>query len=65
LLLDEPLNAVDAARGGQILDLVEEIREAYTLPIIFVSHRAAEVGRLASDVAEFAGTGRLVTRPAV
>ena len=64
LLLDEPLSAVDAARGGQILDLVEELREAFTLPIVFVSHRAADVGRLASDVAEFAGPGPLVARAA-
>ena len=52
------------ARGVQILDLVEELREAFTLPIVFVSHRPADVGRLASDIAEFAGAGPLVARPA-
>ena len=40
LLLDEPLSAIDAAKGDQILDMVEEISGAFALPIVFVSHRA-------------------------
>ncbi len=51
LLLDEPLTAIDDPRRRDILGLIEQLRDAFAIPIIFVSHQAEEVERLASDVA--------------
>jgi molybdate transport system ATP-binding protein len=59
LLLDEPLAALDEARRGEILTYIEKLRDAFTIPIIFVSHRASEVERLANDIATIE-EGRLV-----
>jgi molybdate transport system ATP-binding protein len=51
LLLDEPLTAIDDARRRDILGLIEQLRDAFAIPIVFVSHQAGEVERLASDIA--------------
>ena len=51
LLLDEPLTAIDDARRRDILGLIEQLRDAFAIPIIFVSHQVGEVERLASDIA--------------
>jgi molybdate transport system ATP-binding protein len=59
LLLDEPLSALDDARRLDILGYIEKMRDAFSIPIIFVSHRISEVERLASDVAVL-DLGRLV-----
>ena len=59
LLMDEPLNAIDDARRQDILHLIETLRDAFAIPIIFVSHRVSEVERLASDIAELE-LGRLI-----
>ena len=50
LLLDEPLAALDQARKGEILTLIERIRDAFGVPMIYVSHAVEEVARLASMV---------------
>jgi molybdate transport system ATP-binding protein len=50
LLLDEPLTSLDAARGEEILRLIERVRDELALPILLVSHSAAEVARLAGEV---------------
>ena len=49
LLLDEPLTSLDAARGEEILRLLERIRDELALPILLVSHAATEVERLAEE----------------
>jgi molybdate transport system ATP-binding protein len=59
LLMDEPLAALDDARRMDVLGYVEMMRDAFSIPIIFVSHRTSEVARLASDVAVLDG-GRLI-----
>jgi molybdate transport system ATP-binding protein len=59
LLLDEPLTAIDDARRRDILGLIEQLRDAFSIPIVFVSHQAGEVERLASDIAVLR-QGRLV-----
>ena len=59
LLLDEPLTAIDDARRYEILALMETLRDAFRIPMIFVSHRASEVERLANDVATIEN-GRLI-----
>jgi len=50
LLLDEPLASLDAARKGEILPYLERLRDEARVPIIYVSHDAAEVRRIASRV---------------
>ena len=50
LLLDEPLAALDDARREDILAYIVRIRDDWRLPIIFVSHDAEEVARVAVDV---------------
>ncbi len=50
LLMDEPLAALDDARRLEILSYIEKLRDAFAIPILFVSHRLSEVERLASDI---------------
>jgi molybdate transport system ATP-binding protein len=52
LLLDEPLASLDPARGEQVLLCVERIRDNLRLPMLYVSHDAAEVARLTDRVVE-------------
>jgi molybdate transport system ATP-binding protein len=51
LLLDEPLTSLDPARAEEILRLLERIRDELKLPTLLVSHAAAEVERLAGEIA--------------
>ncbi|WP_420860231.1 molybdenum ABC transporter ATP-binding protein [Marivivens marinus] len=50
LLADEPLAALDEARKAEILPYFERLRDAATVPILYVSHSPAEVARLATTV---------------
>lgn len=50
LLMDEPLASLDAARRGDIMAVIERIRDDLKLPILYVSHDRAEVDRLATSV---------------
>lgn len=50
LLMDEPLSSLDAARRGDIMAVIERIRDELKLPILYVSHDRAEVDRLATSV---------------
>lgn len=50
LLMDEPLAALDEARKAEILPYLERLRDELRLPILYVSHSAAEVARLATTV---------------
>ena len=50
--MDEPLTSLDHARRDEIMELIERIRDQFTLPILYVSHDRAEVGRLADFVIE-------------
>lgn len=49
LLLDEPLAALDEARKAEIMPYLEGLRDL-GLPILYVSHSAAEITRLANHV---------------
>jgi molybdate transport system ATP-binding protein len=64
LLLDEPLSAIDEARRMEILDLIERLRDAFAIPILFVSHRAEEIERLADGLADVGMDGRTRMRGA-
>ncbi|APE29347.1 ATP-binding cassette domain-containing protein [Aurantiacibacter gangjinensis] len=52
LLLDEPAASLDPARAEALLALIERLRDTIDLPIMLVSHSAAEVERLAGAVVE-------------
>ncbi len=51
LLLDEPLSALDTQSKREILPLLERLSGEIGVPIIYVSHAAAEIERLADQVA--------------
>ncbi|WP_332819987.1 molybdenum ABC transporter ATP-binding protein [Sphingopyxis sp.] len=55
LLMDEPLSSLDAARRGDIMTVIERIRDELKLPILYVSHDRAEVDRLATEVVTLDG----------
>jgi molybdate transport system ATP-binding protein len=59
LLLDEPLASLDTARKAEILPYLERLRDDSHLPMIYVSHDAAEVARIATHVVRLED-GRLV-----
>lgn len=50
LLLDEPLASLDAARKRDILPYLERLRDEAQVPMIYVSHNATEVKRIARHV---------------
>lgn len=50
LMMDEPLAGLDQARKADILAVLERLRDASDIPILYVSHAREEVLRLASDV---------------
>ena len=57
LLLDEPLASLDAARKREILPYLERLRDEARVPLIYVSHNAAELRRIANKVVQLeAGT---------
>jgi molybdate transport system ATP-binding protein len=47
ILMDEPLASLDPARRQEILPFIEHLRDAFHVPIIYVSHSLDEVIRLA------------------
>jgi molybdate transport system ATP-binding protein len=65
LLLDEPLAAVDIERRRRILPYLERVRDDLAVPIVYVTHDAAEVRQLADHVV-VVNDGRVVAagRPA-
>jgi len=50
LLLDEPLASLDLARREEVLPYLEKLRDAFAIPIVYVSHQFDEVLRLATRV---------------
>lgn len=50
LLMDEPLASLDEARRAEILPYIERLRDEAGVPVVYVSHSAAEVARLATTV---------------
>ena len=47
LLLDEPLASVDPERKADILPFIRQLRDSFALPIVYVSHAADEIARIA------------------
>jgi molybdate transport system ATP-binding protein len=50
LLLDEPLASLDTARKREILPYLERLRDEVGVPMVYVSHHAAELRRIAREV---------------
>jgi molybdate transport system ATP-binding protein len=50
LLLDEPLASLDDTRKREILPYFERLRDEARVPMVYVSHNASEVSRLATSV---------------
>jgi molybdate transport system ATP-binding protein len=50
LLLDEPLASLDARRKEEILPYLERLRDEGRVPMVYVSHNADEIKRIASFV---------------
>jgi len=50
LCMDEPLSALDWRSKAELLVLIEEIIEQYSLPVLYITHAPAEVERLADRV---------------
>ena len=50
LLLDEPLSGLERPLKERVLEHLLKVREAFPIPILFVTHEAAEVVALADEV---------------
>jgi molybdate transport system ATP-binding protein len=59
LLMDEPLAGLDDERRSEIMGLIERVRDAFGVPIVYVTHARDEVRRLASRVVQLEA-GRVV-----
>jgi molybdate transport system ATP-binding protein len=55
LLLDEPLASLDAARKREILPYLERLRDEAAVPMVYVSHQAGELRRMATSVVRLDG----------
>jgi phosphate transport system ATP-binding protein len=69
ILLDEPCSALDPIATARIEELIDELKERYTL--VLVTHNMQQAARCSDftaffylgDLVEFAPTGRLFTNP--
>jgi molybdate transport system ATP-binding protein len=50
LLLDEPLASLDTARKREIMPYLERLRDEVGIPMVYVSHHAGELRRIATSV---------------
>jgi molybdate transport system ATP-binding protein len=50
LIFDEPLASLDAARKREILPYLVRLRDEAHVPMIYVSHQAGELRRIATSV---------------
>ena len=50
LLMDEPLSALDWERRAEIIPWIARIRDEQGLPILYVTHSADELAKLANEV---------------
>jgi molybdate transport system ATP-binding protein len=55
LLLDEPLASLDTARKREILPYLERLRDEGRVPMVYVSHYAGELRRIATSVVRVEG----------
>jgi molybdate transport system ATP-binding protein len=50
LLLDEPLSSLDEERKEEILPYLMRLRDEAGIPMVYVSHDAAEMRQLATEI---------------
>lgn len=50
LLMDEPLASLDAARKAEFLPWLDRLRDALTVPLVYVSHALDEIARVADHL---------------
>ena len=50
LLLDEPLASLDATRKAEILPYLTRLRDEAGIPMVYVTHQAGEIRRIATRV---------------
>ncbi|MBF0367861.1 MAG: molybdenum ABC transporter ATP-binding protein [Magnetococcales bacterium] len=63
LLMDEPLAALDQASKREILPYLERLHDELEMPVLYVSHAAEEVARLADYLVVMAEGKVLATGP--
>ncbi|MFI5198583.1 MAG: ATP-binding cassette domain-containing protein [Thermoanaerobaculia bacterium] len=63
LLLDEPLSGLDRPLKARVMEYLLKVRDAFPVPMLFVTHEAAEVVALADEVLVLEA-GRLAARGA-
>jgi molybdate transport system ATP-binding protein len=63
LLLDEPLASLDAARRDEILPYLERLHGEADVPMIYVSHWAGDVRRIATAVVRIEAGRVIATGP--
>jgi len=59
LLLDEPLASLDTARKAEIMPYLERLRDEVNVPMLYVSHHAGEIRRIAATVVRI-DAGRVI-----
>ena len=64
ILADEPLAHLDRDRAAEILPVFERLRDEAGVPILYVTHSVAEVGRLATTVVAMEAGRVTATGPA-
>ncbi|MBN6152304.1 ATP-binding cassette domain-containing protein [Xanthomonas sp. AmX2] len=50
LLFDEPLSSLDPARREELIPYLQRVRDEIRLPMLYVSHQAEEVQRIADAI---------------
>jgi molybdate transport system ATP-binding protein len=55
LLLDEPLASLDSGHKREIMPYLVRLRDDAGIPIVYVSHTAAELRRIATTVVRLVG----------
>jgi molybdate transport system ATP-binding protein len=61
LLMDEPLSSLDTALKSEILPYLERMERELSIPLIYVSHSADEVARIADELVLLDG-GRITAQ---
>jgi molybdate transport system ATP-binding protein len=60
LLMDEPLSSLDEKRKQEVMPFLERLRDQARVPIVYVSHVAAEIERLSGRVVSMSN-GQVLT----